>query len=84
VSLAKPGIVPGQTAQKYRAVIRPFAGRLHCGSEGRAPADGQPTELCYALDYEGGTWHWPERTEGGFETTSQAMQRAGIKPGEMP
>jgi hypothetical protein len=28
----------------------------------------------------GGSWHWPERTEEGFEPTSQVMRRAGIDP----
>lgn len=58
--------------------------------------DGRPdqaggTNLCGGLDFRGGTWHWPERTaearteitEGGFEPTSQAMKRAGIRPGDV-
>jgi hypothetical protein len=30
-------------------------------SDSGKPHDLGRTDLCHGLDYEGGTWHWPER-----------------------
>jgi hypothetical protein len=32
----------------------------HVGYGPGRPA-GEDTSLCYGADYDGGTWHWPER-----------------------
>lgn len=54
---------------------------LNSGNEDNAGG----TNLCGGLDYPGGTWHWPERVPdgGGFKPTSQAIEEAGIKPGDL-